>query len=173
MSESGSPLDQALAELQARIEREFDEGYEFALASPFPEPEDAFKGNYTQREVMQQVRAKLRAYRDLRTGVRNLQAFNIGGGNFDIDFVIRGPELDKLAQFAEQLRDKSRELGGIIDADAGEESLGATIEFHPQRAGRVCADAVLELLPGNRERLFANGAIDLRLAPALSHLGEV
>jgi acetoin:2,6-dichlorophenolindophenol oxidoreductase subunit alpha len=34
-------------ELHKRIEQEFDEGYEFALASPFPEPEDAFKGNWT------------------------------------------------------------------------------------------------------------------------------
>ena len=39
--------DDALAELRARIEREFDEGYEYALASPFPEPEDAFRGNWT------------------------------------------------------------------------------------------------------------------------------
>jgi TPP-dependent pyruvate/acetoin dehydrogenase alpha subunit len=37
-----------IEELQARIEREFDEGYEFALASPFPEPADAFKGNWTE-----------------------------------------------------------------------------------------------------------------------------
>ena len=34
-------------EIQARVEREFDEGYEFALNSPFPEPGDAFKGNWT------------------------------------------------------------------------------------------------------------------------------
>jgi TPP-dependent pyruvate/acetoin dehydrogenase alpha subunit len=35
-------------EIQARVEREFDEGYEFALHSPFPEPGDAFKGNWTE-----------------------------------------------------------------------------------------------------------------------------
>ncbi|MGZ8567367.1 MAG: thiamine pyrophosphate-dependent dehydrogenase E1 component subunit alpha [Actinomycetota bacterium] len=35
-------------EIQARIEREFDEGYEFALASPFPEPGDALKGNWVE-----------------------------------------------------------------------------------------------------------------------------
>ena len=33
--------------------------------------------------------------RDLRVGVRNLQTFNIGGGNRDIDFAIRGPELER------------------------------------------------------------------------------
>jgi TPP-dependent pyruvate/acetoin dehydrogenase alpha subunit len=36
-----------LDELQERIEREFDEGYAFALNSPFPEPADAFRGNWT------------------------------------------------------------------------------------------------------------------------------
>ncbi len=36
-----------LDDLQARIEKEFDEGYAYALASPFPEPADAFKGNWT------------------------------------------------------------------------------------------------------------------------------
>jgi len=37
-----------IEEIQKRIEKEFDEGYEFALASPFPEPDDAFKGNWTE-----------------------------------------------------------------------------------------------------------------------------
>jgi TPP-dependent pyruvate/acetoin dehydrogenase alpha subunit len=31
-----------------RVEREFQEGYEFALASPFPEPGDAFKGLWVE-----------------------------------------------------------------------------------------------------------------------------
>jgi TPP-dependent pyruvate/acetoin dehydrogenase alpha subunit len=40
--------DDELAEVQARVEREFDEGYEYALASPFPEPEDATKGLWVE-----------------------------------------------------------------------------------------------------------------------------
>jgi HAE1 family hydrophobic/amphiphilic exporter-1 len=71
---------------------------------------------YSQRDVMQQVRRRLAQYTDLRTSVRNLPSFNIGGGNWDIDFVLRGPELKPLAQYADQLRVRSRELG-IIDAD--------------------------------------------------------
>ncbi|HEY7478663.1 MAG TPA: thiamine pyrophosphate-dependent dehydrogenase E1 component subunit alpha [Actinomycetota bacterium] len=35
-------------EIQARVERAFDEGYEYALASPFPEPGDATKGNWVE-----------------------------------------------------------------------------------------------------------------------------
>ncbi len=80
-------------------------------------PLDAFRGNYTQRDVMQEVRARLRKYAHLRTNVRNAPSFNIGGGFLDIDFVLRGPDLVALSKYAEQLRDKTKELGGIVDAD--------------------------------------------------------
>jgi HAE1 family hydrophobic/amphiphilic exporter-1 len=80
------------------------------------DPLEAFRGNYTQRQVMQQIRTRLRKYKDLRVGVRNIQGFNIGGGNFEIDFVIRGPELEKLAEYANRLRDRSEELG-LVDID--------------------------------------------------------
>jgi HAE1 family hydrophobic/amphiphilic exporter-1 len=70
----------------------------------------------SQRDVMQQVRARLRKYAYLRTSVRNLPSFNIGGGNWDINFNIRGPELEELASFGEELRVRSQQLG-IIDAD--------------------------------------------------------
>jgi HAE1 family hydrophobic/amphiphilic exporter-1 len=80
-------------------------------------PQEAFQGNYSQRDVMTEVRKRLSKFKDLRTGVRNVTAFNIGGGNWDIDFSLRGPDLQALAGYAERLRDKSKELGGIVDAD--------------------------------------------------------
>jgi HAE1 family hydrophobic/amphiphilic exporter-1 len=80
------------------------------------DPLEAFRGNYSQADVMQRVRAKMRAYGDLRVSVRNLQTFNIGGGNYDLDFIIRGPELESLARYTEELREKSEELG-LQDAD--------------------------------------------------------
>ena len=51
---------------------------------------------------MQQVRDRLAKFTDLRTSVRNLPSFNIGGGNWDIDFVLRGPDLEALAAYAER-----------------------------------------------------------------------
>jgi HAE1 family hydrophobic/amphiphilic exporter-1 len=80
------------------------------------DPGAAFEGNYSQREIMQRIRQRLRQYRDLRTGVRNIQSFNIGGGNAEIDFVIRGPELARLSEYGEALRAKAPGLG-VIDAD--------------------------------------------------------
>jgi HAE1 family hydrophobic/amphiphilic exporter-1 len=81
------------------------------------DPGAAFRDNYSQQDVMTAVRARLAKYRDLRCAVRNIQSFNIGGGGFEIDFALRGPDLQALASYAEQLRLKSKELGGIVDAD--------------------------------------------------------
>jgi HAE1 family hydrophobic/amphiphilic exporter-1 len=94
----------------------------FSLTRLFEEtihghPLDAFRGNYSQRDVMQEVRKRLSKLAPLRFGVRNAPSFNIGGGNNDIDFGIKGPELEQLSKYAEALRKKAGELGGIVDAD--------------------------------------------------------
>lgn len=80
------------------------------------DPFEAWRGNYTQRDVMQEVRRRLRKFPELRTSVRNIPSFNTGGGSFEIDFVIRGPDLVALAEYTERLRERADELG-IIDAD--------------------------------------------------------
>ena len=79
------------------------------------DPGAAFRGNYTQREVMQEVRQRLRKFRDMRITIRNIPGFNIGGGNFDIDYVLRGPELTTLATLGEQLRQRAQQIGGMLD----------------------------------------------------------
>jgi HAE1 family hydrophobic/amphiphilic exporter-1 len=81
------------------------------------DPGEAFRDNRSQREVMGDIRKKLAKYRDVRTAVRSFPSFSTGGGNFEIDFVVKGPDLQKLADYTEQLRVKSKDLGGILDAD--------------------------------------------------------
>jgi len=80
------------------------------------DPGQAFRGNYTQREMIQEVRRRLKKFRDLRTAARNFPSFNIGAGNFEIDFAIRGPDLKTLSTYAEQLRSQAQTLG-LVDAD--------------------------------------------------------
>src|SRR5207244_8747763 len=63
-----------------------------------------------------EIRARLRKFKDLRTSVRNAQSVNIGGGRFEIEFVLRGPDLETLAKYADQRRVKAPALG-ILDAD--------------------------------------------------------
>lgn len=88
------------------------------------DPDAAFRGNVSQAQVMQEVRARLRKYRDLRCQVRAYPPFNLGGGNFDVDFVIRGPDLQTLYNLADHLRRRILEdnagdgpLKGIVDPD--------------------------------------------------------
>src|SRR6266478_33083 len=80
-------------------------------------PLEAFQGNYKQREVMMALRQRFRKFTDMRTQVRNIAGFNIGGGTFEVDLALRGPELEKLAEYGETLKLKARELGGIVDVD--------------------------------------------------------
>ena len=81
-------------------------------------PLNAFRGNYTQQDVMTEIRRRLQRYAPMRIGVRNAQSFNFGaGGRTDIDYVIRGPDIVALAGYADDLMEKSKTLGGIVDAD--------------------------------------------------------
>ena len=48
MLAEGVVTKEDIAAVQERIEREFDEGYEYALASPFPEPGDVTKGLWVE-----------------------------------------------------------------------------------------------------------------------------
>ena len=75
------------------------------------DPGQAFRGNYTQREMILEVRRRLKSSVTLRTAARNFPSFNIGAGNFEIDFAIRGPDLETLSAHAEQLRSQSADPG--------------------------------------------------------------
>jgi hydrophobic/amphiphilic exporter-1 (mainly G- bacteria), HAE1 family len=79
-------------------------------------PQAAFQGNYSQQDVAQEIRGKLRKYPSLRASIRGARSFNIGGSQSEIDFSLLGPDLEALDNYAEQLRRRAPELG-IIDAD--------------------------------------------------------
>jgi len=79
-------------------------------------PLATFRQIASQREIMQEVRKRLKKFRDIRVSVRNLTGFNIGGGSSEIDFVLRGPDLNALNSYAESLRTRADALG-IMDAD--------------------------------------------------------
>jgi HAE1 family hydrophobic/amphiphilic exporter-1 len=83
------------------------------------DPGAAFRGNYSQSDLMQQIRGRLRKFPNVRIGVRGFQTLNTGYSPADIDFVFRGPDLYKLLDHAEQLRDMTRDgtVPGIVDAD--------------------------------------------------------
>jgi HAE1 family hydrophobic/amphiphilic exporter-1 len=79
-------------------------------------PWRAFQGNFSQRDVVTEIRRRLKKFNELRISVRNPQTFSLGGPNYDIDFALLGPDLDSLAAYAERLRQKASGLG-LLDAD--------------------------------------------------------
>jgi len=79
-------------------------------------PWKAFEGNFTQRDVQQEIRRRLRPFSDVRIAIRNPQTFVGGGPNFDIDFSILGPDLEVLYAYADRLRTNAARLG-LLDAD--------------------------------------------------------
>jgi HAE1 family hydrophobic/amphiphilic exporter-1 len=103
-------------QIAPHAERRFSLGRLWA-ATLRGEPLAAFSGNYTQREVMSEVRRRLRQLKDLRCSVRNARSFNIGGGNFEIDLALLGPDLDTLLELGDRLKEKARAAGGIVDID--------------------------------------------------------
>jgi HAE1 family hydrophobic/amphiphilic exporter-1 len=80
-------------------------------------PLDAFRGNFSQADVMTEIDKRLDRFGEVRAQVRNYQSFNIGGGPFDVDFVIRGPELARLYEYGEELRRRGMQAGGFRGLD--------------------------------------------------------
>jgi len=152
----------------------------FARALLDGEPGAALRGNYTQRDVMNAVRTRLARFKDLRCSVRNAPSFNIGGGNWEIDFSILGPDLPSLARYGEDLRQRSKALGGILDADTtlklDRPELAVRLEReHAADRGVAAAElaGALRLMVGGEERvtryrdraLGEDYDVSLRLAP--------
>ncbi|HVS30754.1 MAG TPA: efflux RND transporter permease subunit [Thermoanaerobaculia bacterium] len=81
-------------------------------------PWQVFTNNYSAQDVMAEVRKLGSKYAPLRIAPRNPRSFNFGpGGRWDIYFVLRGPEIERLAAYANELMERSEKLGGIIDMD--------------------------------------------------------
>lgn len=80
------------------------------------DPGEAWRGNFTQRDVMNAARARMKQWPDLRVSVRNLTSLR-QGAPVDIDFSITGPDVQALSKFSEQLRLKAKEIPGIVDVD--------------------------------------------------------
>jgi HAE1 family hydrophobic/amphiphilic exporter-1 len=79
-------------------------------------PLEAFQNNYSQRDVMTGLRAKMRRqFPDLDIVIRNLISFNIGGGFYEFELAFRGPDLVQLSALAEGLKARASQLG-LVDA---------------------------------------------------------
>jgi HAE1 family hydrophobic/amphiphilic exporter-1 len=80
-------------------------------------PLEAFHGIYSQRDVMQAARERMKKFPDLRVQVRNSATLNQGSAPVDIDFSIRGPDLAALNHYSEQMRLAAMQIPGLVDVD--------------------------------------------------------
>jgi HAE1 family hydrophobic/amphiphilic exporter-1 len=73
----------------------------------------------TQSELMQEARRLLARYsRDLRIAVNYPAAISGGGvANADLLYTIRGPELDQLKEYSEDIRNTLKTIPGVVDVD--------------------------------------------------------
>lgn len=74
----------------------------------------AFRGNFSQREKMAEVRKLLGGISGLRASVRNLTSLR-QGAPVDIDFSITGPDFDQLFKFGNELSNRAKLIPGIVD----------------------------------------------------------
>ena len=75
---------------------------------------------FTQFELMRRAREILRDYPDLRTSVSDVSALG-GGPNGDsriFQISLQGPGVEELATYADVLKEKLRQLPGLVDVDS-------------------------------------------------------
>jgi HAE1 family hydrophobic/amphiphilic exporter-1 len=125
------------------------------------DPFEAFRNNFSQRDVMQNVRRQLAQYKDIRFQINNTQSINLSGAGSrtDIGFVFRGPEIEKLVAYASQLAKRGPELG-LLDAQVSVQlnRPELRLEVDRQRAADLNADvqsiaSAMRLMVGGDERV--------------------
>jgi HAE1 family hydrophobic/amphiphilic exporter-1 len=125
------------------------------------DPFEAFRNNFSQRDVMQDVRRQLAEYKDVRFQINNVQSINLSGAGSrtDIGFVFRGPDIRKLVDYASQLAKRGPELG-LLDAQVSVQlnRPELRLEVDRQRAADLNADvesiaSAMRLMVGGDDRV--------------------
>jgi HAE1 family hydrophobic/amphiphilic exporter-1 len=125
------------------------------------DPFDAFRHNISQRDVMMAARRQLAPYRDVKFQVINVQTINLAGAGSrtDIGFSFRGPEVQKLVEYAQTLANRGPELG-LLDAQVSLQlnRPELRLEVDRARAADLNADiqsiaSAMRLMVGGDERV--------------------
>jgi HAE1 family hydrophobic/amphiphilic exporter-1 len=125
------------------------------------DPFEAFRNNFTQRDVMQNVRKQLAQIKGVKFQVNNSQSINLSGAGSrtDIGFVFRGPEIEKLIGYATELARRGPEMG-LLDAQVSIQlnRPELRLQVDRQRAADLNADvqtiaSAMRLMVGGDERV--------------------
>ncbi len=78
---------------------------------------DLEQRDYSQKSVMEEARALLAQYPELRPAVANINGMSGGGRNAEVQFSIRGPDLAELQRITEEMTRRMREDPSFVDVD--------------------------------------------------------
>ena len=87
-------------------------------ASIYVKLTDIDQRQVSQQELMQRTRDLMKKYPpEIHTGVELVSTVGGNQSNADIQYFIQGPDLDKLAQYSDQLLAKMQTIPSLIDTD--------------------------------------------------------
>ncbi|MEK7220245.1 MAG: efflux RND transporter permease subunit, partial [candidate division NC10 bacterium] len=92
------------------------------------------KRKETQQQIMQMAREALARFSDLRVSVQQISL--ISGGGFKqtpFNLVIRGPELDRLERYAQEVMGRLRKRPGFVDLDTSLAARRPEVRVHIDR----------------------------------------
>ena len=76
---------------------------------------------YGQFEIMRMARERLAKFRDVTTGVQPPSVFQNAGSDREFMYYLQGPDLSKLNEYAEKLKDRLQKVPGVVDLDTSYE----------------------------------------------------
>ena len=93
-------------------------GDDVSEVSLYIEVVDIEQRDYPLEVVQKQARDLLRRYPDLRPSVQDIGGLRGGGRNTQLSFSLRGPDLERLQEYAEQIMARMRATPGLVDVDS-------------------------------------------------------
>jgi HAE1 family hydrophobic/amphiphilic exporter-1 len=119
-------VDHILTTVGADAQRRVDRGTMTVELVPMEKRKEG------QIEIMDMVRARLKKYRDLTVGVQ-LPSVVSGQINYDLQFFLQGPDLDRLNRYASTVKQKLAQVPGVTDLDSSYEQGKPEVRVHINR----------------------------------------
>jgi hydrophobic/amphiphilic exporter-1 (mainly G- bacteria), HAE1 family len=116
--------------------------------------------SFTQFELMRRARQILLDYPELRTSVSDVSAIGSGanGDSRIFQISLQGPEIEKLAEYADVLTSKLRKLPGLVDVDSTLSMRKPEIQVHIDRERAMDLGVPVQTL-ANTLRILVGGQI--------------
>ncbi len=95
--------------------------------------EDLDLRDYSQFEVMRDIRELLKKYPELRSSVNALSGFGGGSRQSQLQYNLTGPDLDKLADVSNEVARQLRQQPGVVDVDTSQADRTPEVRVHLDR----------------------------------------